>query len=71
MLAYLGPVVLWTLGGYGVWVLLPVVTLPVALWILPTVLSHEDEPTLEPMTARAAMLTFAYAVLLAIGIAAG
>jgi hypothetical protein len=41
------------------------------LRILPIVLTHEDEPTLEPMTARAAMLTFAYAALLAIGIAAG
>ena len=34
------------------------------------VLTHEDEPTLEPMTARAARLTFVYAALLAIGIAA-
>jgi len=41
------------------------------LRILPIVLTHEDEPTLEPMTAKAALLTFAYAALLAIGIAAG
>ena len=71
LLAYLGPLVLWSLGGYGAWVLLPVATLPLALRILPIVLTHEDEPTLEPMTARAAMLTFVYAALLAIGIAAG
>jgi len=70
-LAYLAPLVLWSLGGYGAWVLLPLVTLPLALRILPVVLTHEDEPTLEPMTAKAAMLTFAYAVLLAVGIAAG
>ena len=71
LLAYLGPLLLWSLGGYDAWVLLPLATLPLALRILPIVLTHEDEPTLEPMTARAAMLTFAYAALLAIGIAAG
>jgi len=71
LLAYLAPVVLWSLGGYGAWVLLPLVTLPLALRVLPVVLTHEDEPTLEPMTARSAMLTFVYALLLAIGIAAG
>jgi 1,4-dihydroxy-2-naphthoate octaprenyltransferase len=47
------------------------VTLPLALRVLPIVLTHEDEPTLEPMTARAAILTFVYAALLAIGIAVG
>ena len=51
--------------------LLPLATLPLALQVLPIVLTHEDEPTLEPMTAKAAMLTFIYAALLAIGIAAG
>ncbi len=71
LLAYLAPFVLWGLGGYGASILLPLVTLPLALKILPVVLTHEDEPTLEPMTAKAAMLTFAYAALLAIGIAAG
>lgn len=71
LLAYLTPLVLWSLGGYGAWVLLPLVTLPLALRILPIVLTHEDEPTLEPTTAKAALLAFAYAALLAIGIAAG
>jgi hypothetical protein len=45
--------------------------LPLALRILPVVLTHEDEPTLEPMTAKAALLTFAYAAMLAIGITLG
>ena len=71
LVAYLAPFALWTLGGYGAWILPPVATLPLALRILPIVLTHEDEPTLEPMTARAAMLTFVYAALLAVGIAAG
>ena len=71
LLAYLAPIVLWSIAGYGAWILLPLVTLPLALRILPVVLTREDEPTLEPMTARAAMLTFVYAGLLAIGIAAG
>jgi len=61
LLAYLEPLVLWSLGGYGAWVMLPLVTFPLALRVLPIVLTHEDEPTLEPMTARAAMLTFVYA----------
>ena len=71
LLAYLAPPMLWALAGYGAWVLLPLATLPLSLRILPVVLTHEDEPTLEPMTARAAKLTFAYAALLAAGIAAG
>jgi len=71
LLAYLAPVVLWGAAGYGAWILLPFLTLPLALRVLPVVLTHDDEPTLEPMTAKAAMLTFAYAALLAIGIAAG
>jgi len=70
LLAYLAPVVLWGLGGYGAWVLLPLATLPMALKILPIVLTHEDEPTLEPMTAKAARLAFVFAALLAIGVAA-
>ncbi|WP_171162058.1 prenyltransferase [Usitatibacter palustris] len=70
LLAYLAPLVLWALG-YTAWVLLPLVTLPLALRILPVVMTHDDEPTLEPMTAKAALLTFTYAALLAIGIAAG
>jgi len=69
LLAYVAPLVLWTFAGYGAWVLLPLATLPLALRILPVVITHEDEPTLEPMTARAAMLTFIYSALLAIGIA--
>ena len=71
LLAYVAPLVLWGLGGFGAWVLLPLVTLPLALRILPIVLTHEDEPTLEPMTAKAAMLAFAYAAMLAVGIVAG
>jgi 1,4-dihydroxy-2-naphthoate octaprenyltransferase len=71
LIAYLAPVTFWVFLGFGAWVLLPLVTLPLALRILPIILTHEDEPTLEPMTAKAAMLTFAYAVLLAAGIAAG
>jgi len=71
LVAYLAPLVLWSVGGYGAWVLLPLATLPLALQILPIVLTHDDEPTLEPATARAAILTFAYAALLAIGVAAG
>jgi 1,4-dihydroxy-2-naphthoate octaprenyltransferase len=70
LLAYLAPLAFWTVGGFGAWALLPLATLPLALRILPVVLAHEDEPTLEPMTAKAAMLTFAYAAMLAAGIAA-
>ena len=71
LLAYAAPVVLWRSGEYGVWVLLPLLTLPLAVPVLSVVLTHDDEPTLEPMTARAAMLTFVFSALLATGIAAG
>jgi len=71
LLAYFAPILFWGLGGFGASVLLPLVTLPLALRILPIVLTHEDEPALEPMTAKAAMLAFAYAAMLTVGIVAG
>ena len=46
---------LWIFGGYGACGIASTRDATLALGILPVVMTHEDEPTLEPMTAKAAM----------------
>jgi 1,4-dihydroxy-2-naphthoate octaprenyltransferase len=53
--AYLVPFWFWLRWGFGIWVLLPLITLPFA--------------ALLPMTPLAALLWFVYATLLAVGLA--
>jgi 1,4-dihydroxy-2-naphthoate polyprenyltransferase len=67
--AYLIPFWFWLGLGCNAWVLLPLLTLPGAIAVARIVATHERREQLLPMTARAAALALAYAVLLAIGIA--
>jgi 1,4-dihydroxy-2-naphthoate octaprenyltransferase len=67
-LAYLSPAVFWTLGlGSGMW--LPMLTLPLAVSALRTVLSVSEPRALLPWTPRVARLALIYATLLALGLA--
>jgi 1,4-dihydroxy-2-naphthoate octaprenyltransferase len=52
------------------WVLLPVLTLPLAARLARTVRAHVDGPTLNAALARAGMLQLAFCVLLSVGILA-
>ena len=70
-LAYLAPFAFWILAGFGAWSLLPLATFPWAVLIMRIVLTRDGAAVLAPMTAKASMLSCAYAVLLSAGIVAG
>jgi 1,4-dihydroxy-2-naphthoate octaprenyltransferase len=67
--AYLVPFWFWLRWGFGIWVLLPLITLPFAAMIARNVWTSDDHDTLLPMTPLAALLWFVYATLLAVGLA--
>ncbi len=69
--AYLTPFWLWLSLGFSAWVLLPLITLPLALMVTYAVWTRDRFAELVPMTPRMAMLTVAFAVCLAAGIAVG
>jgi 1,4-dihydroxy-2-naphthoate octaprenyltransferase len=52
------------------WVLLPVVTLPLAARLARTVRAHVDGPTLNAALAQTGMLQLGFCVLLSVGILA-
>jgi 1,4-dihydroxy-2-naphthoate octaprenyltransferase len=69
--AYLAPLWLWLSLGFSVWVLLPLLTLPIAALVTRAVWTRDRFEELVPMTPRMAMLTVAYAICLTVGLAAG
>lgn len=66
--AYATPVVLWFLFDVDVWVLLPLVTLPLAIRLLRVVGERSDGPALNVALARTAQLLALYGLLLAVGV---
>ncbi len=68
--AYLAPFWFWRGLGFSAWVLLPLLTLPLAILAAHAVWSKNRFTELMPMTARLAMLTVGYSVGLAVGLAA-
>jgi len=68
LLAYAVP--LWFLAtGYAVWVLLPLLSLPLAVSLTRTVLTETSGAALNPALARAGQLAAAFALLFAVGLA--
>ena len=68
LLAYAVP--LWFLAaGYGLPVLLPLLTLPLAAALTRTVLTRTSGAALNPALSRAGRLAAAYAALFAVGLA--
>jgi 1,4-dihydroxy-2-naphthoate octaprenyltransferase len=68
-LAYLVPVVLWQLAEFGLSVLLPLVTLPLAIAVTRTVLTEQSGAALNPALERTGQLMAAHGLLFAIGVA--
>jgi 1,4-dihydroxy-2-naphthoate octaprenyltransferase len=68
-LAYLAPFGFWLVLDFSAWVLLPLLTLPWAARIARTVCTSEPRTALFPMTPRASLLSLAYSLLLAAGLA--
>jgi 1,4-dihydroxy-2-naphthoate octaprenyltransferase len=67
--AYLAPFFFWRVLGFTAWVILPILTLPLAFALGCTICARDDPGALGPMTGRASLLSCAYAALLAIGLA--
>jgi len=67
--AYTAPFWFWRYFGFSAWILLPLATLPFAIWILRTLFITPRLVDLEPVTPRGAFLAFFFALLLAIGVA--
>jgi len=58
----------WILGSLSAWLLLPLVTLPLAVKLVRTVAGHTDGPTLNEALAGTGQLEFVFCVLLAAGL---
>jgi len=71
VLAYVTALVPWIFGSLGPWVLLILLTLPIAVPLVRTVSTHSDGPTLNEALARTGMLEFAFCVLLSAGVLIG
>lgn len=69
LVAYAMPVGLWRWLPATAWLLLPLVTLPLALLILRAVLTRDTTAGLFRMSPRASMLSLCYAALLCVGLA--
>ncbi len=67
--AYLAPFWFWRGFGFSAWVLLPLITLPLAVMVARAVWTRDNFAELVPMTPRMAMLTVVYSVCLAVGLA--
>jgi 1,4-dihydroxy-2-naphthoate octaprenyltransferase len=60
----------WLLGALSPWLLLPWLTLPLAVRLVRTVREHADGPTLNEMLARTGMLQLVFSLLLSAGVLA-
>jgi 1,4-dihydroxy-2-naphthoate octaprenyltransferase len=67
--AFVVPFWLWLGLGLGAWAMLPLLSLPFAIWLARELWRRERFDELVPMTPRAAQLVMVYAVLLAGGLA--
>jgi 1,4-dihydroxy-2-naphthoate octaprenyltransferase len=67
--AYAAPPLFWLSMNFSAWVLLPLVTLPMAMRILRAVLEYDRTRDLLPMSPATSKLSMIYALLLAVGIA--
>ncbi|WP_435096048.1 1,4-dihydroxy-2-naphthoate polyprenyltransferase [Halarchaeum sp. P4] len=68
-LAYLVPLWLLTRPGFGLPVLLPLLSLPLAVSVTRTVLAHDDADHLDPALTRTGQTLALYSALFAVGLA--
>jgi 1,4-dihydroxy-2-naphthoate octaprenyltransferase len=66
--AYVALLPTWLAGSLDAWVLLPVLTLPLALKLAAEVSERTDGPSLNAALARTGMLQLAFCVLLSMGV---
>jgi 1,4-dihydroxy-2-naphthoate octaprenyltransferase len=68
--AYVTAPLPWLLGSLSAWLLLPWLTLPLAVAVMRTVASRSDGPSLNAALARTGVLQLAFCALLAAGVLA-
>ena len=68
--AYVTAPLPWLLGSLSAWLLLPWLTLPLAVVVMRTVASRSDGPSLNAALARTGLLQLAFCVLLSAGVLA-
>jgi len=68
-LAYVVPVALWSLAGYGPFVMLPLASLPLAATVTRTVLTERGGEALNAALERTGKLMAVHALLFAVGLA--
>lgn len=68
-LAYAVPVWLWARDGFGIAVLLPLLSLPLAVVVARELMRRQTHEALIPMTPRAAQVALVYGLLFAVGLA--
>ncbi|MBI5920680.1 MAG: UbiA family prenyltransferase [Betaproteobacteria bacterium] len=68
VVTYLAPLVYWWWLGFSAWILLPLLSLPLAIHVVRAVLTREQTRELIMMTPRASYLSLIYAALLSLGI---
>jgi 1,4-dihydroxy-2-naphthoate octaprenyltransferase len=71
IVAYLVPLLLWLGFGWTPWVMLPWLTLPLAVPLVRTVFTSTDGPTLNITLAGTARLSLFFGLFFALGIAVG
>jgi 1,4-dihydroxy-2-naphthoate octaprenyltransferase len=66
--AYVAPVLFWLAGWSSAWVLLPFLTLPIAVHLLCTIYRTSEGPLLNKALAGSANLDLGFSLLFAIGL---
>jgi 1,4-dihydroxy-2-naphthoate octaprenyltransferase len=66
--AYAIPIILWVSGRMSAWVLLPLISLPIAVYLMRLIWKNLDGSILNQALAKTATLALVYSLLLAIGV---
>ena len=70
VVAFAAPVLVWLAGGLSAWVLLPLLSAPLAVPLVRTVRTRTDGPSLNAALGRTGALLALFSVLLSIGVLA-
>ena len=68
IVSFIIPVLLWMYGEFSYWILLPLLSLPMAISIYIRIINAEEKSLLNPLLARSAQFMTLFAVLLSAGL---
>jgi 1,4-dihydroxy-2-naphthoate octaprenyltransferase len=70
VLAYVAPIAIWAAGGLSAWILLSLLSAPLAVRLMRTVGTRTDGPALNGALAASGQLLALFSLLLAAGVLA-